>query len=120
MTRWHFIGIGGAGMSALARALLDLGDEVSGSDAVETDATRDLQAHGARVEIGPHLASNLGTPPPDRVVLTAALQADNPEWLEAQRLGLPLVKRADLLGQLMDTRRGLAAAGTHGKTTTSA
>jgi UDP-N-acetylmuramate--alanine ligase len=107
-------------MSALARALLDRGDEVSGSDAVETDATRDLQAHGARVEIGPHLASNLGTPPPDRVVLTAALQADNPEWLEAQRLGLPLVKRADLLGQLMDTRRGLAAAGTHGKTTTSA
>lgn len=107
-------------MSALAQALLDLGDQVSGSDAVETDATRELRAHGARVEVGPHVASNLGEPLPERVVVTAALQVDNPEWLEAQRLGLPVVKRADLLGQLMETRRGLAAAGTHGKTTTSA
>ena len=107
-------------MSALAQALLDLGDQVSGSDAVETDATRDLRAHGARVEVGPHVASSLGEPLPERVVVTAALQADNPEWLEAQRLGLPGVKRADLLGQLMESRRGLAAAGTHGKTTTSA
>ena len=81
-------------MSALAQALLDLGDQVSGSDAVETDATRDLRAHGARVEMGPHVASNLGEPLPERVVVTAALQADNPEWLEAQRLGLPVVKRA--------------------------
>jgi UDP-N-acetylmuramate--L-alanine ligase/UDP-N-acetylenolpyruvoylglucosamine reductase len=120
MTRWHFIGIGGAGMSALARALLDLGDDVSGSDAVETDATRDLRAHGARVEVGPHLAGNLGEPLPERVVVTAALQTDNPEWVEAQRLGLPVVKRADLLGQLMESKTGLAAAGTHGKTTTSA
>lgn len=107
-------------MSALAQALLDLGDEVSGSDAVETDATRDLQARGARIETGPQIVGNLGTPPPDRVVLTAALSPDNPEWAEALRLGLPIVKRADLLGQLMDRRRGLAAAGTHGKTTTSA
>jgi UDP-N-acetylmuramate--alanine ligase len=116
---WHFIGIGGAGMSALASALLDSGAVVSGSDAVESEATRELRARGARIFIG-HSASNLGDPIPEQVVVTAALQADNEEWVEAQRLGVPVVKRAALLGQLMETRRGVAVAGTHGKTTTSA
>lgn len=115
--RWHFIGIGGAGMSALADALLDLGAPVSGSDAVESEATRELQARGARVAIG-HDARNLGDA--TRIVLTGAVSPDNPELIEAQRLGLPVTKRAVLLGMLMDTRRGVAVAGTHGKTTTSA
>lgn len=115
--RWHFIGIGGAGMSALADALIDLGAAVSGSDAVESDATRELQNRGARVYIG-HDPSNVGDA--TRVVLTAAVRPDNPELREAQRRGLPVVKRAVLLGLLMDTRRGAAVAGTHGKTTTSA
>src|SRR5436190_23717869 len=92
---WHFIGIGGAGMSALAMALLDLGAVVSGSDAVESEATRELQRRGARVAIG-HSASNLGDA--TRVVLTSAVPPDNPELVEAQRLGLPIIKRPALLG----------------------
>ncbi len=104
-------------MSALATALLDLGATVSGSDAVESEATRDLQKRGARVTTG-HNIFNLGDA--TQVVLTAAVPPDNPELLEAQRLGLPIIKRAALLGMLMDTRRGVAIAGTHGKTTTSA
>ncbi|MFL5733057.1 MAG: UDP-N-acetylmuramate--L-alanine ligase, partial [Chloroflexia bacterium] len=117
LERWHFIGIGGAGMSALAAALLDLGARVSGSDLAESDATRDLQRRGARIAMG-HSPSNLGDA--TRVVVTTAAPADNPELLEAHRLGLPVVKRAALLGLLMDLRRGVAIAGTHGKTTTSA
>jgi UDP-N-acetylmuramate--L-alanine ligase/UDP-N-acetylenolpyruvoylglucosamine reductase len=115
--RWHFIGIGGAGMSALADALLDLGASVSGSDAVESEATRHLQARGARVQIG-HDAANLGDA--TQVVVTGAIPDDNPELMAARENGLRLVKRAALLGELMDTRRGVAVAGTHGKTTTSA
>jgi UDP-N-acetylmuramate--alanine ligase len=115
--RWHFIGIGGAGMSALAGALLDLGAAVSGSDAVASDATRELAARGARVRIG-HDAANLGNA--TRVVVTAAVPDDNPELVAAREHGLDVIKRAELLGQLMDMRRGVAVAGTHGKTTTSA
>ncbi len=115
--RWHFIGIGGAGMSALAGALLDLGATVSGSDAVASDATGELAARGARVHIG-HDAANLGNA--TRVVVTAAVPAENPELLAAGERGVSVVKRAELLGQLMDMRRGVAVAGTHGKTTTSA
>jgi len=115
--RWHFIGIGGAGMSALADALLDLGATVSGSDVVASEATRQLEARGAHVHIG-HDAANLVDA--TQVVVTAAVPEDNPELVEARQLGLPVVKRAALLGQLMDTRLGVAVAGTHGKTTTSA
>ncbi|MEO8285934.1 MAG: UDP-N-acetylmuramate--L-alanine ligase [Chloroflexota bacterium] len=115
--RWHFIGIGGAGMSALADALLDLGAVVSGSDAVDSEALRELQARGARVAVG-HSAANLGDA--TRIVVTGAVPSDNPELASAHERGLPVVKRAVLLGQLMDTRRGIAVAGTHGKTTTSA
>jgi UDP-N-acetylmuramate--alanine ligase len=104
-------------MSALAAALLDLGAFVSGSDAVESEATRELEKRGARVSIG-HSAANLGDA--TWVVLTGAVPADNPELMGAQERGLPIIKRAALLGQLMDMRRGVAVAGTHGKTTTSA
>jgi UDP-N-acetylmuramate--alanine ligase len=114
--RWHFIGIGGAGMSALADALLDLGASVSGSDLSASDVTRSLEARGARVSIG-HAVANLGDA--DRVVYTGAVPADNPEIVAARQRDLPLIRRAELLGQLMDLRRGVAVAGTHGKTTTS-
>lgn len=114
--RWHFIGIGGAGMSALAEALLDLGATVSGSDIAASEATRALEARGARVFIG-HAPENLGGA--DRIVLTGAVPPDNPELVAAQERGLPVVRRAELLGRLMDLRRGVAVAGTHGKTTTS-
>src|SRR5512133_3943950 len=94
--RWHFIGIGGAGMSALADALLDLGASVSGSDAVASDATRELEARGARVHIG-HDAANLGDA--TQVVVTGAIPEDNPELMAARERRLPIVKRAELLGQ---------------------
>lgn len=104
-------------MSALAAALLDLGAQVSGSDASASEAARALEERGARIFTG-HSASNLGDA--THVVLTAAIPPDNPELQAARERGLPIVKRADLLGQLMDTMRGVAVAGTHGKTTTSA
>jgi len=113
---WHFIGIGGAGMSALASALLDLSVSVSGSDMAASDATRELEARGAYIYIG-HSAENLGDA--TRVVVTAALSPDNPELVAARERGIPVIKRAALLGELMDLRRGIAVAGTHGKTTTS-
>src|SRR5437870_10364159 len=97
--RWHFIGIGGAGMSALAQALLDLGASVSGSDLAESEATRQLAMRGARIAIG-HSPENIGDA--TCVVFTAAAPKDNPELLEAQQRGLPTVKRAALLGMLMD------------------
>jgi UDP-N-acetylmuramate--alanine ligase len=104
-------------MSALASALLDLGTSVSGSDLVASDATRDLEAKGARIFIGHHPSNLAGA---EKVVLTGAVPQDNPELIAALELGLPIVKRAELLGQLMDLKRGVAVAGTHGKTTTSA
>lgn len=103
-------------MSALAEALLDLGAPVAGSDIAASEATRALEARGAHVFIG-HAAANLGGA--DRIVLTGAVPPDNPELVAAQERGLPVVRRAELLGRLMDLRRGVAVAGTHGKTTTS-
>src|SRR4028119_972321 len=97
--RWHFIGIGGAGMSALADALLDLGASVSGSAPSASDVTRSLEARGARVSVG-HAADNLGNA--DRVVYTGAVPANNPEIVAARQRDLPLIRRAELLGQLMD------------------
>ncbi|MDQ3928729.1 MAG: UDP-N-acetylmuramate--L-alanine ligase, partial [Chloroflexota bacterium] len=104
-------------MSALASALLDLGSSVSGSDLAASDATRELEARGARIFIG-HNPSNLQGA--EKVVLTGAVPQDNPELAAAIELGLTVVKRAELLGQLMGLKRGVAVAGTHGKTTTSA
>lgn len=104
-------------MNALALALLDMGAVVSGSDAVESDATLELAARGATIAIG-HSTANLGEA--TRVVVSAAVPPENPELAEAERRGLPVMKRAALLGMLMDMKRGVAVAGTHGKTTTSA
>lgn len=112
----HFVGIGGIGMSGLARILLEEGCLVSGSDLQESAITRDLARAGVRVHRGHEAAQVEGA---GMVVITSAAQRDNPEVLAAQAAGIPVVKRAELLGRLMRGRRGVAVAGSHGKTTTS-
>ena len=115
--RIHFVGIGGSGMSALAKVLQEDGHQVSGSDIKLTPLVRRLVADGARLYEG-HAAAHLGDA--QLVVVTAALAEGNPEVAAAIEAGIPVVKRAELLGRLMANRRGIAVAGTHGKTTTSA
>jgi UDP-N-acetylmuramate--alanine ligase len=117
--RWHLIGIGGAGMSVLAQALRDQGATVSGSDLQESPTLAALRARGVAVSVG-HSAANPDLAQADKVVVTAAVAPDNPELLAAQARGLPIIKRAALLGELMQGRAGIAVAGTHGKTTTTA
>jgi UDP-N-acetylmuramate--alanine ligase len=113
----HFIGIGGVSMSGLAEILLDNGYKVSGSDRAESSMTNKLKALGAEVHIG-HNSENI--PGSDLVVYTAAIGSDNPELLEAKRLNIPTLDRADFLGCIMrDYDKGIAVAGTHGKTTTT-
>lgn len=112
----HFVGIGGIGMSGIARVLLQLGYTVSGSDLRSNDITRCLQEMGARIHEG-HAADNLGEA--ETVVLSSAIDLSNPEVKLAQDKGLQLVSRSQMLGFLMRTRFGIAVAGTHGKTTTS-
>lgn len=118
MSRIHLVGIGGAGLSAIATVLLQQGYQVSGSDREASAATARLAQQGATVFIG-HRAENLAGPI-DTVVISSAIPADNPELVEARRRGLPVVKRAEWLGQMMRAKVGLAVAGTHGKTTTTA
>jgi UDP-N-acetylmuramate--alanine ligase len=112
----HLIGIGGAGMSGLARVLLARGARVSGSDQAESAVTRALSAEGITVRIG-HDAAHVGDV--DRVIYSAAVAADNPELCEAERRGIPRVRRDRALGELMAGSLGIAVAGTHGKTTTT-
>ncbi|WP_431680931.1 UDP-N-acetylmuramate--L-alanine ligase [Kitasatospora sp. KL5] len=113
----HFIGIGGAGMSGLAKILAVRGAQVSGSDAKESETVLALRALGAQVFVG-HAAENLpaGT---SSVVVSSAIRADNPELAAARERGIPVVHRSDALAALMGGRRALAVAGTHGKTTTT-
>jgi UDP-N-acetylmuramate--alanine ligase len=113
----HLIGIGGAGLSAIATVLLEQGYTVSGSDLRASPTTERLARLGATVHIG-HAAANLGDA--DLVVVSSAVPVGNPEVAEAQRRGVPVVKRAEWLGQMMAGKRGVAIAGTHGKTTTTA
>ena len=114
----HFIGIGGISMSGLAEILLKEGFPVSGSDSHASALTEHLERAGARICIG-QAASNI---PEDckLVVYTAAIHPDNPEYREAKRRGIPMLSRAELLGQLMrNYQTSIAVAGTHGKTTTT-
>ena len=114
----HFIGIGGISMSGLASILLKEGFQVSGSDMQASNLTRQLTAEGAHIYCG-HNASNLSKEV-DVVVYTAAIKEDNPEIQEANRLQIPLLTRAELLGQLMKNYKiAIGVAGTHGKTTTT-
>jgi UDP-N-acetylmuramate--alanine ligase len=117
--RVHFTGIGGAGMSGIARIMLARGITVSGSDAMPSAMLDDLHAQGARVHVG-HTAANLGDlGPGDTLVLSSAIRADNPELAEATRRGLRVMHRAAALASVMAGRRVIAVAGTHGKTTTT-
>ena len=114
----HFIGIGGISMSGLAELLLDRGFAVSGSDSHESALTGRLREKGAEVMIGQR-AENVKEDV-DVVVYTAAVHPDNPEYQEAERRNLPILSRAELLGQIMrNYRQAVAIAGTHGKTTTT-
>ena len=112
----HFVGIGGAGMSGIAEVLLNLGYAISGSDLSDGAAVRRLRAAGARVAIG-HDAVHVADA--DAVVVSTAVGADNPEVREARARRIPVVPRAVMLAELMRLRRGIAIAGTHGKTTTT-
>ncbi|MEU3307274.1 UDP-N-acetylmuramate--L-alanine ligase [Nocardiopsis sp. NPDC006832] len=114
--RTHFIGLGGAGMSGIARVLLQSGVEVSGSDARDSDTLRELEQMGARVHVG-HAGENLG--PAETLVVSSAIREDNPELVEARRRGIRILPRAAALGALLLNREGVAVSGTHGKTTTT-
>ena len=114
--RIHFVGIGGIGMSGIARVMLQLGYQVSGSDLKASAITQNLQELGAAIYLG-HQASNIKEV--DTVVLSTAINESNPEVKEALDRGLQILIRSQMLGFLMRTRYGIAIAGTHGKTTTS-
>ncbi len=114
--RVHFTGIGGAGMSGIARILLARGVPVSGSDAAPSELLESLAALGADVSVG-HAAVNLGAA--DTLVVSTAIRPDNPELAEARLRGIRVLHRATALASVMLGRRGIAVAGTHGKTTTT-
>ncbi|BCV24691.1 UDP-N-acetylmuramate--L-alanine ligase [Gelria sp. Kuro-4] len=112
----HFIGIGGAGMSAIAKVLLEAGNTITGSDLKRSEATARLARMGATIYIG-HRAKNLKHP--DLVVVSSAIPATNVELAAAKEAGIPIVQRGEMLAELMDDRKGIAVAGAHGKTTTT-
>jgi UDP-N-acetylmuramate--alanine ligase len=112
----HMIGIGGTGMNGIAEVLLNLGYAVSGSDLQATDVTRRLEKLGARVAIG-HDPKNLSGA--DVVVISSAVRDTNPEVVEARRLKIPVIPRAEMLAELMRMKLGIAVAGSHGKTSTT-
>ena len=114
--RVHFIGIGGAGMSGIAEVLQTLGYAVSGSDVHVSHATERLRKMGVAVQIG-HAARHVADA--DAVVTSSAIKSDNVELIAAHERRIPVVPRAEMLGELMRFRRGIAVAGTHGKTTTT-
>ncbi|WP_119353472.1 UDP-N-acetylmuramate--L-alanine ligase [Azohydromonas sediminis] len=112
----HFVGVGGAGMSGIAEILHNLGYTVSGSDQSDTATTRRLAQLGMRVAIGHDAAHIAGA---DAVVVSTAVRGDNPEVIAARAKRIPVVPRAVMLAELMRLRKGIAIAGTHGKTTTT-
>ena len=112
----HFVGIGGSGMCGIAEVLVNLGYKVSGSDLKPNAATQSLLQLGVKIAIG-HAAANVSGA--DVVVVSTAVASDNPEVQAAQALRIPVVPRAEMLGELMRFRQSIAVAGTHGKTTTT-
>ena len=114
--RVHFVGIGGAGMSGIAEVLVNQGFAVSGSDLSASGTTRHLQGLGATIHQGHDAAHIQGA---DVLVVSSAVSATNPEVLAAREARIPVVPRAEMLAELMRFRRGIAVAGTHGKTTTT-
>lgn len=116
MTHYHFIGIGGTGLSAIARVLLEKGNEVSGSDRVLSPLARELQDLGVNISIGHDAAHVFGA---DKVIRSSAVKDDNPEVIAARNAGIPVIKRTEFLRELVGDQRVIAIAGTHGKTTTT-
>lgn len=114
--RVHFVGVGGVGMSAVARVMVARGVSVSGSDAKDLPVMADLAALGARIAVG-YVAENLGDA--DTVVRGSAIRPDNPEIVEATARGLRILHRSEALAAAMEGNRVIAVAGTHGKTTTT-
>jgi len=114
--RVHFVGIGGVGMNGIAEVLVNQGFDVSGSDLKESTATRRLRELGANVFIGHDVDQVEGV---DVLVASTAIPKDNPEVLAARQARVPVVPRAEMLAELMRFKRGIAVAGTHGKTTTT-
>ena len=112
----HFVGIGGSGMNGIAEVLLNLGYGVSGSDLGSNAATQRLAQLGASIRYG-HAAENIEGA--DAIVTSTAVKGDNPEVLAARKKHIPIVPRAVMLGELMRLKKGIAIAGTHGKTTTT-
>ena len=113
---YHFVGVGGSGMSPLAQIIIGLGHKVTGSDIRYSPHLADLEVSGAKVYSGhdPEVACQA-----DVVVVSAAVPHDDPEVAAARAAGIPVISRAQLLGQLFEDRRGIGVTGTHGKTTTS-
>ncbi len=120
LARAHLVGVGGAGMSGIARILADRGYPVSGSDARDSAVLAGLADRGVRVVVG-HDATHLDLLPggPTAVVVSTAVRPDNPEVTAARERGIPVVRRADALAALMSGRRAVCVAGTHGKTSTT-
>jgi len=116
VSKVHFVGIGGIGMSGIAEVLLNLGESVSGSDAKASASTRRLEEMGARIAIG-HRTENVGDA--DVVVYSSAIRPDNPELVRAREHKIPVITRAEMLAELMRLKRSVAVAGAHGKTTTT-
>jgi UDP-N-acetylmuramate--alanine ligase len=112
----HFIGIGGIGMSGIAEVLVNLGYTVQGSDQAESANVKRLRDKGVKIAIG-HAATNLADA--EVVVISSAIKHDNPELVDARARRLPVVRRAEMLAELMRLKSCVAIAGTHGKTTTT-
>jgi len=116
MTHYHFIGIGGTGMSPIAQILVEKGHTVSGSDMILSAMARELQKFGVRVNIGHDTQNVTGA---DIVIRSSAIQDDNVEVMAAHNIGIPVLKRSDFLDELTSGKSVIAIAGTHGKTTTT-
>lgn len=113
----HFVGVGGIGMSGIAQVLLEMGHEVSGSDVELNSITKKLEAIGGRMLEG-HKASNV-SPDTDILVYSSSISKDNPEMKAALRQNVKVMHRAEMLGQIFNSKKGIAVTGTHGKTTTT-
>lgn len=114
--RLHFVGIGGIGMSGIAEVLVNLGYNVTGSDVSENPNVQRLRSLGAQIQVGHAAEHVVGA---QVVVVSTAVKADNPEVIEARRLRIPVIRRAEMLAELMHLKQSVAICGTHGKTTTT-
>ena len=116
MTHYHFIGIGGTGLSAIARVLLEKGNLVSGSDRILSPLAKELQDLGVHVSISHDAGNVMGA---EKVIRSSAVKDDNPEVIAARNAGIPVIKRDEFLKELVGDQKVIAIAGTHGKTTTT-